>query len=64
MNAPLPTDLAIDPKARPYDPRPKSAVSAMTGMVGLAGLFTWTAVARVFGMTGPLAALCAELDAA
>ncbi len=61
MNAPLPADLAIDPKARPYDPRPKSAVSAMTGVVGLAGLFAWTAVARVYGMVGPLASLCGLL---
>src|SRR5689334_6774920 len=58
MNAPLPSDLKIDPGVRPHDPRPKSAVSAMTGVVGLAGLFAWTAVARVYGMAGPLAALC------
>jgi protein-S-isoprenylcysteine O-methyltransferase Ste14 len=58
MNAPLPSDLEIDSDIRAHDPRPKSAVSAMTGVVGLAGLFAWTAVARVYGMAGPLAALC------
>jgi protein-S-isoprenylcysteine O-methyltransferase Ste14 len=61
MNAPLPSDLAIDHQTKVYDPRPRSAVSAMTGVVGLAGLFIWTAVARVYGMVGPLAALCALL---
>ena len=61
MNASSPTDPTIDPKARPHDPRPKSAVTAMTGVVGLAGLFLWTAVARHFGMAGPLASLCALL---
>ncbi|HST35545.1 MAG TPA: isoprenylcysteine carboxylmethyltransferase family protein [Allosphingosinicella sp.] len=57
MNAPLDPDLKLH--ARPYDPRPKSAVSTMTGVVGLIGLFAWTAVARNFGMAGPLAALAA-----
>ena len=33
----------------------------MTGVVGLAGLFAWTAVARAYGMAGPLAALTALL---
>ena len=33
----------------------------MTGVVGLAGLFAWAAVARVFGMAGPLASLCGLL---
>ena len=33
----------------------------MTGVVGLAGLFLWVAVARVYNMTGPLAALCGLL---
>ncbi len=58
MNAPLNPDLRIASAAR-HDPRPKSAVSAMTGLVGLAGLIAWTAVARAFGMEGPLAALTA-----
>ena len=31
----------------------------MVGLVGLAGLFAWAAVARTFGMIGPLAALTA-----
>ena len=58
MNAPLKTDFEIDPGFR-HDPRPKSAVSTMTGLVGLAGLIAWTAVSRLFGMEGPLAALTA-----
>ncbi|WP_114954712.1 methyltransferase family protein [Sphingosinicella terrae] len=41
------------------DPRPASAVSAATGLVGLGGLVLWTLVARHFGMIGPLAALTA-----
>jgi protein-S-isoprenylcysteine O-methyltransferase Ste14 len=39
--------------------RPRSAVSAGEGLVGLAGLLLWTAIARSYGMDGPLAALCA-----
>jgi len=58
MNAPLKSDLRIDPGFR-RDPRPRSAVSAMTGLAGLAGLAAWTAAARAFGMEGPLAALAA-----
>jgi protein-S-isoprenylcysteine O-methyltransferase Ste14 len=42
-----------------HDPRPPSAVSAGVGFVGLAGLLAWTAVARAFGMEGPLAAIAA-----
>ena len=60
MNAPLASALEIDPAFR-ADPRPKSAVSTMTGVVGLAGLFAWTAVARAYGMEGPLASLVALL---
>jgi protein-S-isoprenylcysteine O-methyltransferase Ste14 len=41
------------------DPRPRSAVSSMVGLVGLAGLFAWVAVARVYEFSGPNAALCA-----
>lgn len=37
--------------------RPKSAVSTGVGLVGLAGLLVWFAVARVFNLSGPLAAL-------
>jgi protein-S-isoprenylcysteine O-methyltransferase Ste14 len=58
MNAPLKSDLEIDAVFR-HDPRPKSAVGTMVGLVGLAGLLAWTAVARAFEMTGPLAALTA-----
>jgi protein-S-isoprenylcysteine O-methyltransferase Ste14 len=60
MNAPLKSDIEIDPSFR-HDPRPKSAVSTMTGLVGLAGLLVWTAVSRAYGMEGPLAALTALL---
>ncbi len=60
MNAPLTSDIEIDPSFR-HDPRPKSAVSTMTGLAGLAGLFVWTAVSRAYGMEGPLAALTALL---
>ena len=40
-----------------HDPRPRSAVSTSVGLVGLAGLLVWTAVARTFGMAGPLSSL-------
>ncbi|HEY0114420.1 MAG TPA: DUF1295 domain-containing protein [Allosphingosinicella sp.] len=43
------------------DPRPPSAVSSGVGLAGLAGLLLWTAVARMYGMSGPLAALVALL---
>lgn len=38
-------------------PRPKSAVSTGVGLAGLAGLLAWFAIARTFGMSGPLSAL-------
>jgi Protein of unknown function (DUF1295) len=41
------------------DPRPRSAVSTGVGLAGLVGLLIWSAVARTFGMVGPLAALVA-----
>ena len=41
------------------DARPRSAVSTAVGLVGLAGLLGWTAIARAYGMAGPLAALTA-----
>ncbi len=50
------TRIAAQPAA---DPRPRSAVSSMVGLVGLAGLFSWVAVARWFEFSGPNAALCA-----
>jgi hypothetical protein len=37
--------------------RPPSAVSTGVGLAGLAGLFTWFAIARHFGMSGPYSAL-------
>jgi protein-S-isoprenylcysteine O-methyltransferase Ste14 len=43
------------------DPRPPSAVSAMVGVVGLAGLFAWVLVARAFQFSGPNASICALL---
>lgn len=46
------------------DPRPRSAVSSSVGLAGLLGLLLWTAVARTFGMVGPLAALAALLSCA
>jgi hypothetical protein len=39
------------------DPKPKSAVSTGVGLAGLAGLLAWAALARAYGMVGPLAAL-------
>jgi hypothetical protein len=44
------------------DPRPRSAVSTGVGLAGLAGLLLWTALARAFGMVGPLAAVVALLS--
>ena len=42
-----------------YDPRPRSAVSAGVGLVGLASLLAWAVIARLYGMKGPFAALTA-----
>jgi protein-S-isoprenylcysteine O-methyltransferase Ste14 len=39
------------------DPRPRSAVSSMVGVVGLLGLFAWVVVARMFEYSGPNATL-------
>jgi protein-S-isoprenylcysteine O-methyltransferase Ste14 len=39
------------------DARPRSAVSTAVGLIGLAFLIAWTAVSRIYGMAGPLAAL-------
>ena len=41
----------------PGPPRPASAVGGATGLVGVAGLAGWIAVACRFGMDGPYAAL-------
>ena len=43
--------------AQAADPRPRSAVSAGTGLAGLGGLLAWVAVARRYGMDGPCSAL-------
>jgi protein-S-isoprenylcysteine O-methyltransferase Ste14 len=59
MNA----ELKIAPDVRD-DPRPASAVSGAVGLAGLAGLLSWTIVARGQGMAGPLAALAALLACA
>lgn len=48
--------LATAPRV---DSRPASAVSTGVGVAGLAGLVAWLAVARAFGMSGPLSALTA-----
>lgn len=57
MNAPMKPD--VDARLIRHDPRPPSAVSTMVGLVGLAGLIGWTAIARAFGMEGPLASVAA-----
>ena len=57
----VPVNLAA---ATSHDPRPKSAVSGMTGFFGLAGLIAWTMVARAYGMEGPFAAITALLACA
>jgi protein-S-isoprenylcysteine O-methyltransferase Ste14 len=41
------------------DARPASAVSHGVGVAGLAGLFGWVVIARMFDFSGPNAALCA-----
>ena len=56
MNAPLKPDLSVD-HAVVFDPRPASAVSAGSGLVGLLGLLAWAGIAWAYGMIGPLAAL-------
>ena len=43
------------------DPRPKSAVSTMVGVIGLAGLLGWAAISRVYGFEGAHASLVAVL---
>ncbi|MFV0625466.1 methyltransferase family protein [Sphingomonas sp. ac-8] len=46
-----------DADAAVADPRPRSAVSAGTGVAGMVGLLAWVAVARHYRMDGPYAAL-------
>ena len=50
-------DTALSRAARAADPRPRSAVSTGCGLAGLAGLLVWIAIARMFGMDGPLSAM-------
>ncbi|MEG3089544.1 methyltransferase family protein [Sphingomonas sp. PB4P5] len=50
-------DPSLERAASAADPRPASAVSTATGMVGLAGLLLWVGIARAVGMDGPYAAL-------
>src|SRR3954465_4562611 len=56
MNA----EVKIAPELR-QAARPRSAVSSGVGLVGLAGLFIWTAIARAYSFSGPNAALCSLL---
>jgi protein-S-isoprenylcysteine O-methyltransferase Ste14 len=64
MNAEVKIIAATQERVVVDDPRPLSAVSSGVGFVGLAGLLIWTAVAWVYGMQGPLAALVALLACA
>lgn len=41
------------------DPRPTSAVSGGVGLAGMVGLLAWLCIARLYGMNGPWAAMCA-----
>ncbi|WNO53960.1 methyltransferase family protein [Stakelama saccharophila] len=49
-------DLALARRTA-ADPRPRSATSTGTGLVGIAGLLVWTTIATYYGMDGPYAAL-------
>ena len=59
MNA----ELKIAPELR-HDPRPRSAVSGMTGAVGLVALLVYAGIARTWHFSGPNAALCAVVGCA
>ncbi|QQV76434.1 protein-S-isoprenylcysteine methyltransferase [Sphingomonas aliaeris] len=50
-------DTALARSAQAADTRPESAVSTGCGLVGLAGLLAWVAIARWYRMDGPYAAL-------
>lgn len=63
MNAPVKPDIAMRAAAA-CDSRPRSAVSTMVGLVGLAGLVGWTVFARAWRMDGPLASVVALLACA
>ena len=55
----------VDEAARRRDdPRPRSAVSTGVGLAGLVGLLGWAAIAKYFGMIGPLASVAAMLSCA
>src|SRR4051812_11377356 len=54
MNA----ELKIATRVRVQAP-PRSAVSGMVGVVGIAGLVTWLLIARTWQFSGPHASLCA-----
>jgi protein-S-isoprenylcysteine O-methyltransferase Ste14 len=49
-------DAALAAEAR-AEPRPRSAVSSGVGLAGLAGMACWVAMAHLYGMDGPYAAL-------
>ena len=54
------TKIAPELRAEPVSPpRPRSAVSGGVGVVGIAGLVAWVAIARAFQFSGPHASLCA-----
>ena len=55
---------ADTPLAPRHDPRPVSAVSGMVGFAGLAGLLAWVVIARTYEFSGPNASLCAMLACA
>ena len=50
-------EISAERRATTIPARPRSAVSTGVGLAGLAGLFIWFAIARHFGMAGPLSAL-------
>ncbi|MDF0487657.1 isoprenylcysteine carboxylmethyltransferase family protein [Sphingomonas sp. H39-1-10] len=50
-------NTVLAPVTRASDTRPRSAVSGGSGLAGLAGLLSWVAVARAYGMDGPYSAL-------
>jgi len=52
-------DGRAEHRAKPHDPRPRSAVSGGVGLAGLVGLFAWFLASRQFAMGGPLSALTA-----
>jgi len=56
-------NVAIEPAPAP-DPRPASAVSHGVGVVGMAGMMAWVAVAFYYRLDGPFAAMANVLACA